>query len=95
MQRAHRQAIPFENLDILRRLPIALDTESLLKKLVANRRGGYCFEQNRLLADMLAELGVSTRPLLARVRLGQAGGAHPPRSHVLLLVEGGWLADAG
>lgn len=98
MQRAHREAIPFENLAIRLGRPVAIDSDSVFAKLVAHRRGGYCFEHNRLLADMLAALGVATRPLLARVRLGAPGDAHPPRTHVLLLAEltdGPRIADAG
>ncbi len=98
MQRAHREAIPFENLDIRLGRPPAIDGDGVFAKLVAARRGGYCFEHNRLFGDMLAELGIPTRPLLARVRLMQPQGTHPPRTHVLLLAdlpEGPWLADAG
>jgi N-hydroxyarylamine O-acetyltransferase len=96
VQRAHREAIPFENLALRLGQPIAIDSEAVFAKLVEARRGGYCFEHNRLYADMLAELGVATRPLLARVRLGPPGDT-PPRTHVLLLayLEAGWLADAG
>lgn len=95
---AHRQSIAFENLHIPLGRPIAIDSDSVFAKLVAGRRGGYCFEQNRLLADMLERLGLPSRPLLARVRLGGTAGEHPTRSHVLLLLElegSQWIADAG
>ena len=98
LQRAHRLAIPFENLDIPLGRPIAIDSDSVFAKLVAGGRGGYCFEHNRLLADMLELAGIATRPLLARVWLGGAPGATPPRTHVLLLTELGGeqrIADAG
>ena len=98
LQAAHRQAIAFENLDIPLGRGIAIDSDSVFAKLVSGRRGGYCFEQNRLFADMLSQIGLPTRPLLARVRMGLAPGYEPPRSHVLLLGETGgesWLADAG
>ena len=42
--RAHMNAIPFENLDPLLGRPVRLDLESLQRKLVHARRGGYCFE---------------------------------------------------
>jgi len=45
----HPTAIPFENLDTLRGAPVRLDLDSLERKLVRQRRGGYCFEQNLLL----------------------------------------------
>jgi N-hydroxyarylamine O-acetyltransferase len=98
VQRAHRLAIPFENLDIPLGRGIRIDGASVFDKLVMRRRGGYCFEQNRLFADMLAALGIANRPLLARVRLGADGDAHPPRTHVLLLAEvsgAPWIADGG
>jgi N-hydroxyarylamine O-acetyltransferase len=96
VQRAHRLAIPFENLDIRLGRGIAIDSESVFAKLVTRRRGGYCFEQNRLFCDALTELGFTARPLLARVWLGAT--ATPGRTHMVLLVtiDGqDWLADAG
>jgi N-hydroxyarylamine O-acetyltransferase len=98
LQRAHRLAIPFENLDVRLGREIRIDSESVFDKLVSRPRGGYCFEQNRLFADMLAALGLATRPLLARVRLGPPAAEPPPRTHVLLLADIGgeaWLADVG
>jgi len=100
LQSAHRQAIGFENFDSFFHARVAIDAESVFAKLVTGRRGGYCFEHNRLFADMLSELGFTVRPLLARVWLGLRPGidAVPPRTHTLLLVEtddGPWIADAG
>lgn len=95
---AHRQAIPFENLDIPLGRGIAIDPASVFAKLVQQRRGGYCFEQNRLLSDMLALAGIGNRPLLAPVLLGVPQGQVPPRTHVLLLAHiggGDWIADGG
>ncbi|MCL6249853.1 arylamine N-acetyltransferase [Altererythrobacter sp. KTW20L] len=98
LQRAHRQAITFENIDVLLCRPILIDSQAVFAKLVERGRGGYCFEQNRLYADMLADIGIATRPLLARPRLALPEGFTGPRTHVLLLaeLEGRlWLADAG
>ena len=49
VHRAHSTSIPFENLDPQRGVPVSLELEDLERKLVAERRGGYCFEQNLLL----------------------------------------------
>jgi N-hydroxyarylamine O-acetyltransferase len=85
LHRAHACAIPFENLDILLGRPILLDVPALEKKLVAGRRGGYCFEQNTLFAAALEALGLDVTPLAARVRLGdRRDGA---RTHMLLAVR--------
>lgn len=95
---AHRRAIAFENLDIRLGRGIRIDSNSVFDKLVTRRRGGYCFEQNRLLADMLRVMGFTLRPLLARVRLGAPAEQVTVRSHVTLLVtlDGQpWIAEAG
>lgn len=96
LQREHRLAIPFENLDVRLGRGIAIDTSSVFAKLVTGRRGGYCFEHNRLFMDALAALGFAHRPLLARVWLGAA--QVPPRTHTfsLVTIDGReWIADAG
>ena len=93
---AHATHIPFENLDILLGRPIRLDSASLQAKLVAARRGGGCFEQNRLFATALQAIGFHVEALIARVRFRLAQVL--PRTHMLLLValEGErWLADVG
>jgi len=93
---AHATHIPFENLDVLLGRPIRLDLESIIAKLIHAGRGGYCFEQNALLAVVLETAGFRVKRLAARVRMGAAEVR--PRSHMLLLIEAEgerWLADAG
>jgi N-hydroxyarylamine O-acetyltransferase len=99
IHRAHRLAIPFENLDIPLGAGIDLGSERLFNKLVTGRRGGYCFEQNALFLGMLQALGFEARPLLARVWLRTApDDPVPPRTHTLNLVQvdgADYIADAG
>jgi len=94
---AHALHVPFENIEVLMRRPVPLDLESLWKKLVVDRRGGYCFEQNTLFAAVLEQLGFPVRRLAARVRMG-ATSAITSRCHMLLAVEAEgqrWLCDVG
>lgn len=98
LHRAHVTSIPFENLDPQRGVPVALDQDRLARKLVGDRRGGYCFEQNLLLKAALEALGAEVDAMLARVRFGAPGGSLRPRSHLILRVraEGAtWHADVG
>ena len=93
---AHATHVPFENLDVILGRPIRLDLPSLERKLVAERRGGYCYEQNLLFAAVLRQLGFSVDLLQARVRFGTQRVI--PRTHVALAVQIGgesWLADLG
>ena len=68
----HPAAIAYENLDPLIGVPVRLDLPNLQQKLVFDRRGGYCFEHNTLLLQVLAALGFQVTPLSARVRLQRA-----------------------
>lgn len=95
---AHATAIPFESLDALAGTPISLDLDRIVEKLVRRRSGGYCFEQNALLATVLRELGFEVDELSARVWYNTPDGATPPRTHVFLAVtinDTRWLADCG
>jgi N-hydroxyarylamine O-acetyltransferase len=94
----HPTAIPFENLDTLRGAPVRLDPDSLQRKLVQQRRGGYCFEQNLLFTHVLTALGFRVTGLSARVLWEAVDGAPRPRTHMLLLVPIGpesYLCDVG
>jgi N-hydroxyarylamine O-acetyltransferase len=98
LHRAHLTSIPFENLDPHQGLPVSLEVEDLERKLVSERRGGYCFEQNLLLKAALEALGAKVDMFLARTRLGATPGVVRPRSHLVLRVsENGasWHADVG
>lgn len=93
---AHSEAVPFENLDIHLGRAIPGDPQALYDKMVVNRRGGYCFEQNGLFADMLERLGFRLRRVLGRTTFGAP--APRPRGHLLSLVEvegRPWIADVG
>ncbi|MFD3535159.1 arylamine N-acetyltransferase [Streptomyces sp. NPDC058664] len=96
LHRAHVGAVPFENLDVVLGRPVPLDLKSLQGKLVARRRGGYCYEQNSLFAAVLERIGFEVAGRGARNR--SRGTVLPPVTHALLVVaiEGEqWLADVG
>jgi len=95
----HPQAIAFENLDPLLKRPISLDSQALEQKLVHGGRGGWCFEQNWLLADVLRSLGFHVTGLAARVMWNGPVDAVRPRTHMLLTIDdldgGPYIADVG
>ena len=98
MTNAHSETIPFENLNVLLGQTIALDEETLFQKLVVERRGGYCFEQNGLFLIVLKQLGFYATPLSARVRIDRPRDYTPPRTHMFIRVEldgKTWLTDVG
>jgi N-hydroxyarylamine O-acetyltransferase len=93
---AHTLNVPFENLDVFYRRPILLDGESLYKKIVKERRGGYCFEMNGIFSLVLQEMGFKVTNLLAKVTID--GVHYTTKTHQAILVEirsKKWLADVG
>ncbi|MBP6508176.1 MAG: arylamine N-acetyltransferase [Opitutaceae bacterium] len=98
IQRRHVYTLPFENLDILLGRPIRIDLPSVEQKLVREKRGGYCFEQNLLLQAMLTALGFKVTPLIARVRWQAPAEVITALTHMALMVEAGgerYLIDGG
>jgi N-hydroxyarylamine O-acetyltransferase len=95
---AHCMAIPFENIDVLLGRPPKLDVQSLQAKLVREKRGGYCFEQNLLLRTGLRALGFTANGMIARVVRGSPADAPRVACHMVVRVdlpEGPFLVDAG
>jgi N-hydroxyarylamine O-acetyltransferase len=98
IHRLHPQAIAFENLNPLLHWPIPLDILSLQRKLVQQRRGGYCYEHNLLLKHALERIGFRVAGLAARVLMNHPQDAIRPRTHMLLLIDIEdelWIADVG
>ncbi len=87
LQELQVQHIPFENFNPLLKLLVSLKPEDLFKKLVHNKRGGYCFEQNLLFLNILKTLGFNARGLTGRVILNRPKATITQRTHMLVMVE--------
>lgn len=90
-------SVPFETVG-LRRAGCAPDLrlDALFDKIVRKRRGGYCFELNKLFEALLVALGYDARPCLARS--ADVPGQRDPINHrgLLVSVEGVLMsADVG
>ena len=99
VHRLHAGAIPFENLDPLMGRPVRLQLSDIEQKLLNERRGGYCFEQNLLFKAVLESMDFEVTPLAASVLWGQPPDYIPSATdHMALLVEIGgvsYLSDVG
>ncbi|WP_114749958.1 arylamine N-acetyltransferase family protein [Pleomorphovibrio marinus] len=94
----HTLSIPFENFNPLLRIPLALEQDALVQKIVYQQRGGYCFEHNLLFGAVLRTLGFEVTGLAARVMWQIPEDVVMPRDHQLLLVNFGeepYIADVG
>lgn len=96
LQRAHLEAVPFENSSVLRGEPIILETSRLVDKVVHRGRGGFCFELNGAFAWLLGAVGFAVDLLPGRFWSDR--GLGPPNEHLALGVtlDGErYLVDAG
>ena len=88
-------SVPFENLDVQAGKIVSLVPEEIVEKILAHKRGGYCYEVNGLFAMALQELGVpyifvAARPMIYPVRR--------PKTHMAIVAEVDgekWLIDLG
>ena len=87
LQLRHMMAVPFEDLDVLLGRRINIEPAAIQRKIIEQRRGGYCFEQNSLFRDVLRALGFAVTPLLARVRWQVPADFRTPLTHMVLRVE--------
>jgi N-hydroxyarylamine O-acetyltransferase len=94
----HPQVFPFESLSPLLGVEIDLTIPAIFKKMVMDRRGGYCFEHNLLFGAVLTALGFSVKSLAARVLWKVSDDKLLPRDHLALLVQSEgveYLVDVG
>lgn len=84
----HVFVFPFENIDPLLGNTPDLTPSALQGKMIEQARGGYCFEQNTVLREVLQGLGMRVTGLAARV-VWMAPHDMPARArtHMLLKVE--------
>lgn len=96
LTRAHVDRIPFSSIGPRLGDDLPLDLSALHDRLVVRRRGGYCFEQNRFMFEMLGELGYVVDRYLARVTYD--GDPDPPLTHRVSVVSLGdtrYVVDVG
>jgi len=97
IQECHLHTVPYENFDILNRIPLSLEIPDLYDKIVTRHRGGYCFELNALFNWLLQELGYKVTSLFARFWRDEPNAPPKRRHHVLKVEAEGnfYLCDVG
>lgn len=98
IQFAHLQHYPFQSLSTVLSEPIELDTDVVFDKLVTHQRGGYCYELNGLLEQVLQRIGFPVHTLTGYIVHDNNPATPKARTHTLLnvTVEGqDYLVDVG
>ncbi|XP_042366310.1 arylamine N-acetyltransferase, pineal gland isozyme NAT-10-like [Plectropomus leopardus] len=94
----HLLSVPFENLTVHSGGRVQLDLSLLYDKIVNQRRGGFCFENNGLFSWLLSELGFQVTLLSGQVKNAITCRYGPPFDHLTLMVNldgQRWLCDVG
>lgn len=93
LQRAHLGAVPFENLHVFHQVPVRVDLEWSVPK-VLDGRGGWCFEVNGAFGALLSGIGFDVDYVGAKVLLAEE---HPLETHLGLTVhlDQDYLVDVG
>jgi N-hydroxyarylamine O-acetyltransferase len=96
LHRAHLLAIPYETFDVQLGRPLGLEIGPTYRKLVDDRRGGWCYEMNGLFEWALETIGFSFTRLAGGVRRDLRGDA-ALGNHLALWVhlDRSYLADVG
>jgi N-hydroxyarylamine O-acetyltransferase len=82
---AHLENIPFENLSQHGLSePASVNVDQIANKILGRHRGGFCFELNGLLAELLTELGYKLVRVIAHVY--KNGGYIEDATHLFLMV---------
>jgi N-hydroxyarylamine O-acetyltransferase len=99
LQRVHLERVPYENVDIVRGIPPAIDPLASARRILGGR-GGYCYHLNGALSALLAWLRLDVTRHLAGVyggRVQEPPG--PDGNHLGVTVRVGdddtWLVDVG
>ncbi len=98
LQKHHLMNVPFENLDIHYGRLIELDQKRFYRKIVVEKRGGFCYELNALFRHLLESLGFDTWIISARVFDNTKGDFGPEYDHLAIIVrlnEIDFLVDVG
>ena len=72
---------------IYNRLPLNLDPNALIQKLVKNKEGGMCYETSDLFYDVLLKLGFSAKRIKVYPLNGKPYNPKAPSSHNIIIVE--------
>jgi N-hydroxyarylamine O-acetyltransferase len=96
LHRAQALSVPYEGIDVYSGIPLDHSLEGIFRKIVENRRGGWCYESNGLLGWALQTVGFTVTRAAAGVYRSQRGDS-ALGNHVVLLVrlDQTHLADLG
>ena len=83
----HVSHIAYQNQTIYNKLPLNLDPEALIQKLVVNREGGMCYETSDLFYNVLLKIGFICKKIKAYPLNAKPYNPKAPSSHNIIIVD--------
>ena len=96
LQNGHVDNFPFSSLGVLLSESLSLESQALFARVVTSKRGGYCFEHNKIFFEVLSSLGFECEIVMARVLLNR--DIDIPRTHRITKVSisgSNYIVDVG
>lgn len=97
LQKKHLLNVAFENLDIHYNRKINLSLTDIYKKIINEKRGGFCYELNGLFHSLLKQIGFDAKLISARVHI-KGNDYSPEYDHLAIIVNlenNEFLVDVG
>lgn len=98
LHKAHVLHVPFENLDVINKVPITLDQDRFCHKIVDQGRGGICYELNGAFRQLLDSIGFHSYFISCNVYVPHMGIYGADYGHIALMTTIGeeqYLVDVG
>lgn len=95
LQNNHMESIPFENLDVTRKVEILLDTNRFHEKIIDYHRGGFCYELNGLFQQLLTALGYHSYFISCTVKRPNGWAKENTHAAIIVQLEEPYLVDVG
>lgn len=95
LHRKHVMTIPFEALDVQLKRKIDLNLERIYKKVIIDKRGGYCYELNFLFHSFLTSIGFKSSLISARIFDDGSYGPEFDHMSIVVSLQDLWLVDVG
>ena len=71
----YMMTVPFENINVQNQVPISVNTDDLLDKVINQHRGGFCYEMNHLFGTYLEKKGFAVHRASGTVHTPDGGVA--------------------
>ncbi|MFE8694978.1 arylamine N-acetyltransferase [Cytobacillus sp. FJAT-53684] len=95
LQKNHMENIPFENLDVTRKVEIKLITDRFYEKVMGNGRGGFCYELNGLFQQLLTKLGYRSHLIACTVKKLEGWAKADTHAAIIVNLDQPYLVDVG